>query len=436
LTAARSVSMIAPHLQKGEVVNEKEEFLNERRRAGPRRLLVLAVLVGAFLTVLAGAPSASAGIFSDENTLNITLAGTGSGQVTYTDNNGNPNALTCQPTCSTEYSWFFAFPGDTPTMTAIAAAGSTFAGWTVNPAIAIVSGCGLAVSCQVNMDANALNPIAVTATFNTAPPATFPLTVLKAGTGQGTVTSTSVPAQASQINCGTECGAVYPSGAAVTLTAAPAAGSTFGGYTGGGCGANPVCVVTMNAAQTVTATFTTQTFPLTVTVTGQGAVGSNPPGIQCQPTCTAQFAANSVVTLQAQAASGWAFQGFSGACTGNTCQVTMSQAQNVTATFVQAQVNASLLGTRIRYVGPARALRQLQARVNVGEELARIVMRVRRNGITIQSRTVRNVDPDVFALVMNIRNGVAAGRAQLQVTFVNEGGTQKVQTRGIRIPPL
>jgi hypothetical protein len=37
---------------------------------------------------------------------------------------------------------------------------------------------------------------------------------------------------------------------------------------------------------------------------------------------------------------------------------------------------------------------------------------------------------------MNLRNGIASGRAQLQVTFVNEAGTQKVQTRGIRIPAV
>ena len=35
---------------------------------------------------------------------------------------------------------------------------------------------------------------------------------------------------------------------------------------------------------------------------------------------------------------------------------------------------------------------------------------------------------------MNIRNGVAAGRAQLNVTFTNMVGTQKVQNRGINIP--
>ena len=51
------------------------------------------------------------------------------------------------------------------------------------------------------------------------------LTVSKAGAGTGTVTST--PAG---INCGTACAAAYATGTPVTLTATPAAGSTFTGW--------------------------------------------------------------------------------------------------------------------------------------------------------------------------------------------------------------
>ena len=56
---------------------------------------------------------------------------------------------------------------------------------------------------------------------------TFPLTVSKGGTGSGTVTSS--PAG---INCGSTCSATYNSGTSVTLTAAAASGSTFGGWSG------------------------------------------------------------------------------------------------------------------------------------------------------------------------------------------------------------
>jgi hypothetical protein len=96
-----------------------------------------------------------------------------------------------------------------------------------------------------------------------APPT---LSVVRAGTGTGTVTS--APAG---ISCGTDCAESYPSGTAVTLTAAPGAGSTFGGWSGGGCGGTGGCTVTLTASTTVTATFT-------------GGGGTGPPSFAIGPT--------------------------------------------------------------------------------------------------------------------------------------------------------
>jgi hypothetical protein len=81
----------------------------------------------------------------------------------------------------------------------------------------------------------------------TVPP--HQLTVTKAGSGSGTVTSS--PAG---IDCGATCSASFPSGTAVTLTAAPDAGSTFTGW-GGDCTGTGPCVVTMDQDRAVTATF-------------------------------------------------------------------------------------------------------------------------------------------------------------------------------------
>lgn len=75
------------------------------------------------------------------------------------------------------------------------------------------------------------------------------LSVVHAGTGPGTVTST--PAG---IKCGSTCTASFNSGNNVTLTAAPATGSTFIGWTGDCTGTN-TCTVTMNATKNVTANF-------------------------------------------------------------------------------------------------------------------------------------------------------------------------------------
>jgi len=79
----------------------------------------------------------------------------------------------------------------------------------------------------------------------------YTLSVGKAGTGTGLVTSS--PAG---INCGVDCSEPYNFGSVVTLTATPDAGSTFTGWSGGGCNGTGTCQVTMNNAVSITATFT------------------------------------------------------------------------------------------------------------------------------------------------------------------------------------
>jgi hypothetical protein len=79
------------------------------------------------------------------------------------------------------------------------------------------------------------------------------LTVTKAGTGAGAVTS-SPPG----ITCGDDCSEDYPSGTLVTLTATADGSSTFAGWSGA-CEGAATCVVTMAAARSVTATFNSST---------------------------------------------------------------------------------------------------------------------------------------------------------------------------------
>jgi hypothetical protein len=76
------------------------------------------------------------------------------------------------------------------------------------------------------------------------------LTVTTQGSGTGTVTS--IPGG---IDCGTDCSSYYAASAAVTLTASPAEGSVFTGWAGAGCSGTGSCMVTMDAARSVTATF-------------------------------------------------------------------------------------------------------------------------------------------------------------------------------------
>ena len=76
------------------------------------------------------------------------------------------------------------------------------------------------------------------------------LTVTLAGTGSGSVSD------GTYINCPGTCSHTYLFGTMVTLTATPAGGSTFTGWSGGGCGGTGACTVTTNSDQAIIANFT------------------------------------------------------------------------------------------------------------------------------------------------------------------------------------
>jgi len=93
-------------------------------------------------------------------------------------------------------------------------------------------------TCEVQIGAS---DATVKATFS---PLTHALTLTKAGAGQGTLACNGAP-----------CAARYSQGTALTLTASPASGSTFAGWSGGGCSGTGTCHLTMQADTTLTATF-------------------------------------------------------------------------------------------------------------------------------------------------------------------------------------
>ena len=244
-------------------------------------------------------------VLADLPLLIVSRAGAGSGTVT-----SAPTGISCGADCAETYPI-----GTTVTLTAAPDANSAFAGW--GGACTNVTG-----TCTVAMGETK----SVTATF--AP--RFALTVAKAGDGGGTVTS--MPAG---IGCGSDCAEAYPSGTAVTLNVAPQAESLFAGWAGA-CSGTGACTVTVDAAKSVTATFSLKRYALAVAKagTGGGLVTSSPAGIDCGATCSASFASGTAVTLAVGPAAGSSFAGWSGACSGTGgCTVTMTAAKSVTATF-------------------------------------------------------------------------------------------------------
>jgi hypothetical protein len=243
------------------------------------------------------------------HTVSIALAGNGTGSVT-----SNPAGIACPGQCST-----MVADGQQITITAAPQGTSLFLGWSGGS-------CSGTAPCTFAVTSNT--------TVNASFGLNFSLVVTKTGNGNGTVTSS--PAG---INCGTDCDEVYQSGSSVTLTAAPGGDSTFAGWTGGGCSGTASCVVTISTAVAVNASFTLkqQTLMASLAGNGGGSVASNPAGISCGNDCSEVYNFGTNVTLTATADATSTFTGWSGACTGTTCMVTMSADRSATATFTRNQ---------------------------------------------------------------------------------------------------
>jgi hypothetical protein len=182
----------------------------------------------------------------------VTLQSNGTGQASQTITFPNPGTQTY---------------GVTPiTLSATASSGLpvsyavTAGPATVNGSTLTITGTG-SITVQAtqagNANYSAATPVSDSFTVNQAP-TNYMLTV--STSGSGTVTSTD-----GYINCGSSCTHSYASSTSVTLNASPASGWSFTSW-GGACSGAGSCVVSMQATQTVNATFTqnTTSFPAPV----------------------------------------------------------------------------------------------------------------------------------------------------------------------------
>jgi len=255
---------------------------------------------GACVVTMDTARAATATFTLDTHALAVTVGGTGTGSVTAT-------GITCPGDCNELYNY-----NTVVNLTATPATGSTFMGWG-----GVCSGTG---ACSVTMT----TARSVTATFTIN---TYALTVATMGPGSGAATGTG-------INCGSDCSETVTHGTVIVLTATPTVGSSFAGWTGACTGGAMTCPVTMDAAKSVTATFTINTYALTVTTSGTGTGSVTGTGITCPGDCSETFTHGTSVTLTANPATGTTFDGWGGACSGTgTCTVDMTAIRNVSATF-------------------------------------------------------------------------------------------------------
>jgi subtilisin-like proprotein convertase family protein len=152
--------------------------------------------------------------------------------------------------------------------------------------------------------------------------------------GEGQVTSTPPG-----LDCGATCEALFDAGAVVTLSALPAPGFIFTGWSGGGCAGTGDCAVTLVADTIVTATFASlpggRALSVTKTGPGLGDVTGTPGGILCGTDCAETYPGGTVIMLRATGRRGSLFAGWSGGgCAGTgDCLVTLNLDTTVTAVF-------------------------------------------------------------------------------------------------------
>ena len=185
--------------------------------------------------------------------------------------------------------------GDTATLTAIPATGYVFTGWSGDATGAANPLLVTAITSDKNIVANFTPTYTVTTLVNLA--------------GGGTVTG----------------GGVYTSGDTATLTAIPAAGYAFIGWSGDGTGTANSLVITVASNKNIIANFApTYTVTTSVIPTVGGTVTGG--GV---------YTSGETATLTATPAKGYVFTGWSGDVTGKTnpLGITVDSAKNIIANF-------------------------------------------------------------------------------------------------------
>jgi uncharacterized repeat protein (TIGR02543 family) len=144
-----------------------------------------------------------------------------------------------------------------------------------------------------------------------------------------TLTTSSTPAAGGSVSSSPNASS-YNAGTPVTLTATPAAGYTFTGWSGDATGTSASITVTMDANKIVTANFQQQTATTTYTLTTSASPAAG--GTVTRSPNAAAYDSSTAVTLTATPASGYTFSGWSGDATGTGSSVTLTMDANKTVT--------------------------------------------------------------------------------------------------------
>jgi uncharacterized repeat protein (TIGR02543 family) len=167
------------------------------------------------------------------------------------------------------------------------------------------------------------------------------LTVNKTGEGRGTLRAKQKGEDWNFVckSACTDASDIYPVDSQIILTASPAKGFLFSGWSGDCTGTNKRLTFTMDAAKTCTAQFERDPnltwHQLTVNLGGTGNGNITASGLNCtQNSCTVFYQQDEVVRLKATRALFSEFVGWTGDCEGTkTVKLTMTEDLTCTAEF-------------------------------------------------------------------------------------------------------
>ena len=256
----------------------------------------------------------------DAQTLVVNVYGSGRGKIATVPEVG----LDCES--SVGLCWAYAVAHTTVAITPTPERGSVFVSWGGN--------CAGTGSCVVDMTVDH----EVSAVFEP-----HSVTVLIGGSGKGTVTSDVGGLLCGPGQCAVTLDDVVPG--LMTLTAVPATGSHFAGWSGAACSGVGPCELRTDRAKTLTAFFEPDAVAVHLWAPGAGRGTVSFGGKSCAvgsgaSTCTISIAETTPPerrTLVAAPEAGSVFVGWGGACSGTgPCNLPASQDHHVTAVFEPA----------------------------------------------------------------------------------------------------
>ena len=309
--------------------------------------MIVAFWLAVALVLVVGAGSAWSRSAAAPPTLTVEVIG--AGNVTGTGINCGLGPTVC-----------YASFGNNSTIEHLTASPTTGTGWVFNhweDGTGTCGGLGTTATCDTLAITGS---VTVTAVFTTP----GPISTLSYGvsvSGFGAVTSgstTSYPIDCS-LHAGTppappnttQCGLTLPAVSTFTVVEQADAANIFTGWGGSCVGQTISCTVSMNGNRSVAAPFSpsSTTYTLGVTVDSGGSVDGS---LVCGggTTCSFEEPAGVFLTVNAAPQSGYAFTGWSGACTGLqlSCTVQMDGPKTVIANFdslVPVLVTVSGFGT-------------------------------------------------------------------------------------------